>query len=111
MKKSLLEQAKNVLDNNFQLGGFTIPSKGLYPFQWKWDSGFISIGYAHYNIDKAKKEITSILSAQWKNGFIPHIVFHNESDTYFPGPEVHMSHLSPNCPKEIKSSGDRKSVV
>ena len=105
MKKSLLEQAKNVLDNNFQLGGFTIPSKGLYPFQWKWDSGFISIGYAHYDIDKAKKEITSILSAQWKNGFIPHIVFHNESDTYFPGPEVHMSHLSPNCPKEVKSSG------
>ena len=46
MKKSLLEEAKNVLDNNFQLGGFTIPSKGLYPFQWKWDSGFISIGYA-----------------------------------------------------------------
>ena len=58
MKKSLLEQAKNVLDNNFQLGGFTIPSKGLYPFQWKWDSGFISIGYAHYDIDKAKKELS-----------------------------------------------------
>ena len=54
MKKSLLEEAKNVLDNNFQLGGFTIPSKGIYPFQWKWDSGFISIGYAHYDIDKAK---------------------------------------------------------
>ena len=31
--------------------------------------------------EKAKKEIETILDAQWINGFIPHIVFHNDSDT------------------------------
>ena len=57
MKNKLEEKAKEVLENNFQQGGFTIPSKNLYPFQWKWDSGFIALGYAHYNIERAKQEI------------------------------------------------------
>jgi len=105
MTENLIDKAKEVLINNFQKGGFTIPSKNLYPFQWKWDSGFIAIGYAHFDMGKAKQEIKSILKAQWKNGFIPHIVFHNESDSYFPGPEVHQSELSPFAPSNIKTTG------
>ena len=105
MKNKLEEKAKEVLENNFQQAGFTIPSKNLYPFQWKWDSGFIALGYAHYNIERAKQEIQSILNAQWDNGFIPHIVFHNESDSYFPGPDVHKSELSPFSPKKYKTTG------
>tara|TARA_Y100001960_G_C14780331_1_gene886206 strand:- start:4740 stop:6056 length:1317 start_codon:yes stop_codon:yes gene_type:complete len=105
VKEYLLKQAKEVLYNNFQKKGFTIPSENLYPFQWKWDSGFIAIGYAHFDIEKAKKEIETILSAQWQNGFIPHIVFHNRSDSYFPGPEVHQSKLSKHASKKYASSG------
>ncbi len=101
----LIDRAIKILDNNFQDGGFTIPSKGLYPFQWKWDSGFIALGFAHYNMDKAKKEIRTLLNAQWGNGFIPHIVFHNDSDTYFPGPDFHQSHLHPLASKEYRSTG------
>lgn len=105
MKDALLAEAKKVLDNNFQEGGFSVPSKGLYPFQWKWDSGWIALGFAHYDIAKAKKEVATILDAQWENGFIPHIVFHTESDTYFPGADFHQSHLHPQASKKYRSTG------
>ena len=104
-KKSLVEKAKRVLIGNFQKKGFTIPSKNLYPFQWKWDSGFIAIGLAHFDIEKAKKEIDSLLNAQWENGFIPHIVFHTKNDSYFPGADFHKSSLNPKSPKHIETSG------
>ena len=100
----LLKKAIEVLENNWQ-NKFTIPSKGLYPFQWKWDSGFIAIGLAHFNINKAKTEISTLLDAQWDNGFIPHIIFHTETDTYFPGPDFHQSDLHPAASKKYKSTG------
>lgn len=105
MSEQLIEKAIEVLDNNFQDGGFTIPCKGLYPFQWKWDSGFIAIGFAHYDLNKAKSEIATLLDAQWENGFIPHIVFHNDSDSYFPGPDFHQSYLHPKASKKYRTTG------
>ena len=72
---------------------------------WNWDSGFIAIGYAHYDVNKAKREIEALLSAQWENGFIPHIVFHNDSDTYFPGPDFHLSKLHPLASKSHRTTG------
>ena len=105
MSIRLIEQAQNILNTNSQPGGYTIPCKGLYPFQWKWDAGFIAIGYAHYDIEKAKTEINSLLSSQWLNGFIPHIVFHKESDTYFPGPDFHQAELNPLSNKNYPSTG------
>lgn len=95
---SLENNAEKVLLNNFQEGGYTIPCEGLYPFQWKWDSGFIAIGLAHFDLDKAEQEIESLFKGQWSNGMIPHIVFHKNSDTYFPGPDFHQSKLSPHAP-------------
>ena len=100
---SLLESASTVLENNWK-DHFTIPCEGLYPFQWNWDSGFIAIGWAHLNMKRAETEITSLLKGQWKNGFIPHIVFHNESESYYPGPDVHAADLSDQSPK-TKTSG------
>ena len=100
---SKINQATTVLENNWR-DGFTIPCEGLYPFQWNWDSGFIALGWAHVNMERAKQEIRSLLSGQWKNGFVPHILFHNESDSYFPGPEVHASYLSPYA-CTLKTSG------
>ncbi|NNE01883.1 MAG: glycoside hydrolase, partial [Eudoraea sp.] len=103
MEEQLLKKAKEVLEKNWQ-DGFTIPCEGLYPFQWNWDSGFIALGWAHIDMDKAKSELRYLLSGQWSNGFLPHIIFHNESETYFPGPEVHKSSLSPFASK-LKTSG------
>ncbi|MCM4174231.1 glycoside hydrolase [Arenibacter sp. TNZ] len=105
MNYQLLEKAKHILEDNFQKGGFTIPSKGLYPFQWKWDSGFIAIGFAHFDIEKAKTEIRTLLNAQWDNGFIPHIIFHTDNDSYFPGADFHQSELHPKSSKKYKSTG------
>ncbi|PQB03994.1 MGH1-like glycoside hydrolase domain-containing protein [Aureitalea marina] len=92
-----------VLNDNWQ-DGFTIPCQGLYPFQWFWDSGFIALGWAHLDMDRAKQEILALLKGQWSNGFIPHIVFHNPSDSYYPGPEVYRADLSEHAP-EIPTSG------
>ena len=97
------KNARQVLYDNWQ-DGFTIPCQGLYPFQWFWDSGFIAIGWAHLDMERAKQEILSLLKGQWTNGFIPHIVFHNPSDTYYPGPDVYRADLSPCSPK-IPTSG------
>lgn len=103
--QELQEKAQQVLLGNHNSDGFTIPCEGLYPFQWNWDSGFIAIGLAHFDIEKAKKEIATLLDAQWGNGFVPHIVFHNESDTYFPGADFHESALHPLAPKKYKTTG------
>lgn len=105
MREKLINRAIKVLEDNFQDGGFTIPSKGLYPFQWKWDSGFIALGFAHYDLKKAKIEVETLLDAQWENGFIPHIVFHTDSDSYFPGPDFHQSNLHPQSSKKYRSTG------
>ena len=105
MKNPFIKKAQEILIENFQEGGYTIPSKKLYPFQWKWDSGFIALGYAHFNMSKAKKEIETLLTAQWSNGFIPHIIFHVDSDTYFPGAKFHESSIHPNSSKKFSSTG------
>lgn len=97
-------KAIDILNNNWK-DGYTLPTKNLYPYQWKWDSGFIAIGLAHFNMDKAQQELKTLLNAQWENGFIPHIVFHSVSETYFPGPNFHRADLHPLANKDYPSTG------
>ncbi|TYA70068.1 MGH1-like glycoside hydrolase domain-containing protein [Seonamhaeicola marinus] len=104
MKDTLYKKAVEVLENNWK-EGFSIPCAKLYPFQWFWDSGLIAIGFAHFDMKKAEQEIETLLDAQWGNGFIPHIIFHTESDTYFPGPDFHRSDLHPQSSKKYRSTG------
>ena len=98
-----MEAGRKVLEENWQ-DGFTIPCKGLYPFQWNWDSGFIALGWAHLDMERAKREVRSLLRGQWSNGFLPHIVFHNEAESYFPGPGVWDVARNPHAP-EVPTSG------
>lgn len=100
----LKKEAKKVLNKNWK-DGFSVPCANLYPFQWFWDSGFIAIGFAHFDMLKAEKEIVTLLDSQWRNGFIPHIIFRTESDSYFPGPDFHSSELHPDSSKNYKSTG------
>ena len=97
-------KAIDVLNKNWR-DGFSIPCADLYPFQWFWDSGLIAIGFAHFDMHKAEQEIETLLNAQWDNGFIPHIVFHTESETYFPGPDFHRSELHAKSSKTYRSTG------
>lgn len=67
---------------NFQ---YTIPSPDTYPYQWLWDSCFHAIILTHFNTNDAKKEILSLLSKQFENGFIPHMIYWDkESPNDFP---------------------------
>lgn len=84
---SRVDEAKAILAANDR-GGYTVPTAGLYPFQWNWDSAFVAMGFAFYDTDRAFRELERLVEGQWADGMIPHIVFHQPSDTYFPGPGV-----------------------
>src|SRR5918997_1563427 len=81
------EAARAVLARNDR-GGYTVPTDGLYPFQWNWDSAFVAMGFATFDVDRAYRELERLIEGQWDDGMIPHIVFHAPIDTYFPGPDV-----------------------
>lgn len=90
-----LNEAKRILVANDR-GGYTVPTDRLYPFQWNWDSAFVAMGFALYDTDRAYRELERLVEGQWADGMIPHIVFHQPSDTYFPGPDVwRTSHTIP----------------
>lgn len=82
----LREQAETILRTNSRSDRYTVPSERLYPYQWNWDSGFIALGWSKLDYDRALKELESLIEGQWKNGMIPHIVFHEYEDDYAPGP-------------------------
>src|SRR5215510_11265833 len=85
---ALRAAAADVLATN-RRGASTVPAPGLYPYQWCWDTGPIALGWAAAgNWDQAWSELRTLLSAQWPTGFMPHIVFWEVSDDYFPGPDV-----------------------
>lgn len=86
-----INEAKRILVANDR-GGYTVPTDRLYPFQWNWDSAFVAMGFALYDTDRAYRELERLVEGQWADGMIPHIVFHQPSDTYFPGPSVWRTH-------------------
>jgi hypothetical protein len=79
-------EAAEILRGNDR-GGYTVPTQGLYPFQWNWDSCLVALGWARLDEDRAWTEIETLLGAQWPDGMVPHIVFHRPDPGYFPGPE------------------------
>jgi glycogen debranching enzyme len=83
----IYHHALEVLKENDR-GSYTVPTKGLYPFQWNWDSCLTALGQFHYDEARAWTEIETLFAHQWPDGMVPHIVFHVYSDGYFPGPDV-----------------------
>ncbi len=81
------ERAATVLSENDR-GTYTVPTKGLYPFQWNWDSCLTALGQRHIDEARAWTEIETLAAHQWPDGMIPHIIFHVADDGYFPGPDV-----------------------
>lgn len=87
MSNDLITKAQNVLRLNDR-GSYTVPTHGLYPFQWNWDSALSALGFVHFDEDRAWTEIDTLMAHQWPCGMVPHIIFHEEDDGYFPGPDV-----------------------
>ncbi|MFZ1679454.1 MAG: trehalase family glycosidase [Rhizobiaceae bacterium] len=84
---TLAENAIAILNENDR-GTYTVPTKGLYPFQWNWDSCLTALGQRHFDEERAWTEIETLFAHQWPCGMVPHIVFHKHDDGYFPGPDV-----------------------
>ncbi len=105
-QERLLEAARAVLDGNWE-GASTVPSRGLYPHQWSWDSAFISIGRSWYDESRARRELVTLFDAQWANGKVPHIVFSPAvpDAAYFPGPAFWQAGRSPHAPRGVATSG------
>lgn len=87
MTDTRIADAEAILRENDR-GSYTVPTKGLYPFQWNWDSCLTALGFAHFDEARAWTEIDTLFAHQWEDGMVPHIVFHVQDDGYFPGPDV-----------------------
>ena len=79
--------AREILHRNDK-GGYTLPTHGLYPFQWNWDSAFAAWGFATFDPGRGWTELETLLAGQWEDGMVPHILFHRPDPGYFPGPDV-----------------------
>lgn len=94
MNAALAERARQVLRSNDR-GGYTIPTAGLYPFQWNWDASVCALGWMSFDEPRAWQEIETLFSGLWtaqdygggSAGLLAHITFHQPSDSYFPGPD------------------------
>jgi len=87
MSDTLQQAAIDILKINDR-GTYTVPTQGLYPFQWNWDSCLTALGQRHFDESRAWTEIETLFAHQWPCGMVPHIVFHQMDDGYFPGPDV-----------------------
>jgi glucosylglycerate hydrolase len=86
-RQRLRREAATVLARN-DVGSWTTPSSGQYPHQWNWDTGFVALGWARLDWQRATTEIESLLRGQWLDGMVPHTVFDPAHlDSYFPGPD------------------------
>jgi len=79
--------ARAVLRSN-DLGTYTVPTRGLYPFQWNWDSAITALGWFTFDEARAWQEARAMFRGQWDNGMVPHILYHDHAESYFPGPEI-----------------------
>jgi hypothetical protein len=99
--------ARRVLAEN-DLGGFTKPAPRQYPHQWNWDSALIAIGRAAGGapeaLARAREEVRRLLRGQWRNGMVPHVVYHSGPSDYFPDPAFWQIERSTDAPA-VATSG------
>ncbi|MTE18969.1 hypothetical protein F0L17_07450 [Streptomyces sp. TRM43335] len=105
----LRRAARRVLLRNWT-GASTVPSRGLYPHQWSWDSAFVAIGLRHLSAARAQRELETLMAAQWRDGRVPHIVFNPSVPlgAYFPSPDFWRSSTAgagAGAPARTETSG------
>jgi hypothetical protein len=79
------EACRAVLQENWREGrradgvpfAYTCPSPGHYPWQWYWDSCFTAISWRHFEPERSRRELASLVAAQRADGFIGHTIFWN----------------------------------
>ena len=112
MKRPELElAAQDILLGNLRRGtaewngqeySFVVPSLTGYPFQWFWDSCFHAIALIYIDLNQAKAELDTLMSAALTNGFIPHIIFwESEKRDYFLSRNL-VATINPNFSSTIQ---------
>lgn len=99
---SLLARAASVLRGN-DTGTFTKPGPHQYPHQWNWDSALIALGLSLFDLPRAQTEIRALLSGQWQDGMLPHVIYHRVPSDYFPPADFWQIENSPDAPGEPTS--------
>ena len=99
----LTHEAQQILRNN-DTGSFVKPSASQYPHQWNWDAALIALGLATFDVPRAQAEVRKLLMGQWRDGMVPHILYHDGPSDYFPTPDFWQTAKSPNAPK-VATSG------
>lgn len=100
---TLAEIARRILRDN-DTGSFIKPSPKQYPHQWNWDAALIAIGLSTFDLSRAQAEVRKLLEGRWRDGMVPHILYHNGVSDYFPTPEFWRCERSPNAPL-VQTSG------
>jgi glycogen debranching enzyme len=93
----LRARAVQVLRGN-DTGEFIKPGPRQYPHQWNWDAALNALGLAHLDLPRALREIRALLRGQWRDGMVPHILYHSGPSDYFPDPEFWRIRGSPDAP-------------
>jgi hypothetical protein len=84
--EELRRLCKATLDQNWREGlregdrvafAYTCPSPRHYPWQWYWDSCFTAVAWRHFDPERSRRELESLLAAQRPDGFIGHTIFWN----------------------------------
>jgi len=76
--KNLKDKIYSLMIQNRRTHGqfqYTVPSPDSYPFQWLWDSCFHAIIYSYFDIEAGKRELTALVSKQFDDGMIPHMIY------------------------------------
>ena len=82
--RAFTEAVRALYDRNRQRGfapwcgleyDFVCPSMGTYPFQWFWDSCFHTVVLSHFDVERARIELRSLLANAQPDGFIAHVTF------------------------------------
>ena len=78
----VIEIARGTLEANWREGerdsvgyAYTEPSPGRYPWQWYWDSCFAAMAWRHFDPERSRRELESLLAAAEPDGFIGHTIF------------------------------------
>ncbi len=97
MSTDLAAQARRILRQN-DTGSFIKPSPHQYPHQWNWDAALIAMGLATFDVARAQAEVRKLLEGQWRDGMVPHILYHSGASDYFPTPDFWGIQQNPNAP-------------
>ena len=81
----IAKEAHKILKKNRQITAghqYTLPSLRSYPYQWLWDSCFHAIALSSLEPEAAKEELRSLVSKQFEEGMIPHMIYWQTGDLH-----------------------------